>query len=100
MKHVKTHIYSSDRKQNFMLGLCDDLRDKAISELNRMVETLQDSTVDANLTTAKRNLRLLERCEEQNSPKRVKPGESERGVFHANSDQPPQGIDLYQLLLY
>lgn len=95
MKHVKSHSYSSDRKRRFMLGLCDDLRDKAISELDRMIETLKPSIIDADLKTTKRDLELTDPVQDLSSPKRVKVRrEDERGLLSLISDKTTRGMDL------
>lgn len=84
-----------------MLGLCDDLRDRANFELSRMVETLQPSTVDANLKTTKRYLGLTDPVQELNSPKKAKlRGEGERGLLSTTSHKTLSGMDLPLLFLY
>lgn len=94
IKHAKAHNYSSDRRRRYMLGLCDDLRGKAVFELDRIVETLQPSTVDANLKTTKRYLELVDPDQELKSPKRVKlRGEGERGLPSTTSEKTPYGMN-------
>jgi hypothetical protein len=78
-----------------MLGLCDDLRDKAISELDRMIETLKPSIIDANLKTTKRDLELTDPVQDLSSPKSAKVRrEDERGFLSLISDKTTRGMDL------
>jgi hypothetical protein len=77
-----------------MLGLCDDLRDKATFEMDRMVESLQPPTA-TNSKSTKRYPGLTEPVGDLDSPKRVRlRGEDEQGLLCTISDRTPCGMDL------
>jgi hypothetical protein len=83
-----------------MLGLCDDLRDRAISELDQMIETIEASSNDTESKTTKRMLAATDLDRDSSSPKRVKVRrENEEVSLNATPGKAPHGIGLHFLIL-
>ena len=73
MKHIKTHKDANNRKSRYMLGTCDDLREQATFELDRMLGRIKSSSDGGGNMPAKRVLGMADLgAGTPQSPKRVK----------------------------
>lgn len=54
IKHVKSHNYANERKNIYLSGMCDDLREQAATELDRMIAALTTSRGSDEVRPAKK----------------------------------------------